>query len=368
MTGEGPAADTPPPRLSRGKRLLFASVLLLLLYGAGELVWHIYASNRLERFLAKQAAANTFYEPDAQMRTRLRPGDWLNVNTASTDTCRFHVNSFGLRGPEISETAGEGVLRILCLGGSTTFGTSCLSDSTTYPQQLERRLRARGLQVEVLNAGVPRYMSVDSWFNLQRLARLKPDLVVVLHAINDITFSEELGEFYYEPETAQRPTNRELRYSLDARSSMLAALWRRLNAPPRTRIDVERQSIDPRTRAGFRKNLERIVAQSRTLGAGVVLLTFETMLRSDCPPGQKQAIEGDELFQVCRLPYDVLCAELANFNQAIRETGADLAVPVVEFAGTVEPSNEMWGDPFHLNEQGTRRMIDAIVDGIAGQL
>ncbi len=371
MTGEPSSAQLPAsaaPRLSRGKRLMFALVMVLVLYGVGELVWHLYTQRRLAKFLAKQADANSFYQPDPHMRTRLRPGDWINVNTASTDTCRFHVNSYGLRGPEISQTAPEGVLRVLCLGGSTTFGTSCLSDSTTYPQQLEQRLRARGLQVEVLNAGVPRYMSVDSWFNLQRLAGLEPDLIIVLHAINDITFSEELGPFYFEPESANRPANRELRYTLDTQSSMLTALWRRITAPDKNRIDVERQSIDPRTIEGFRKNLERIATQSRALNARLVLLTFETMLRSDNPSERKQAIENDELFQVCRLPYDTLCDQLAHFNTAIRETGAALSVPVLELEGAVEPDPEWWGDPFHLNERGTSRMVDAIVDGIAEQL
>ncbi|MCB9762977.1 MAG: SGNH/GDSL hydrolase family protein [Alphaproteobacteria bacterium] len=63
------------------------------------------------------------------------------------------LNPQGFRGPPAGERA-PGVTRILCLGGSNTFGAA-VSDDETWPAQLGALL---GPRVEVLNLGVSGYM------------------------------------------------------------------------------------------------------------------------------------------------------------------------------------------------------------------
>lgn len=80
-----------------------------------------------------------------------------------------------------------GVLRIVCLGGSTTAGNTEQGLETTYPSQLERELGERAaVPVEVLNFGVAGWTSAETmtnWFlHVQDFA---PDVVVLHHAVND---------------------------------------------------------------------------------------------------------------------------------------------------------------------------------------
>ncbi|MGH7263546.1 MAG: SGNH/GDSL hydrolase family protein [Candidatus Rokuibacteriota bacterium] len=106
---------------------------------------------------------------------------------AFTHSAPVWTNSRGLRNEEVSDRPRPGVLRILCMGDSLTFGNGVHS-SETYPKQLEAMLnRAGGTRYEVINAGVPAY---DTWQEVAYLReegiRLAPDLVVVGFYGNDI--------------------------------------------------------------------------------------------------------------------------------------------------------------------------------------
>ncbi len=85
-------------------------------------------------------------------------------------------------------------LRILFLGGSTTFDPLCTScifphcASCNYPDYLRQLLQSRypSVQLEILNGAMPWYTSKHSLINYVTYCRnWHPDLVVILHAIND---------------------------------------------------------------------------------------------------------------------------------------------------------------------------------------
>jgi hypothetical protein len=106
---------------------------------------------------------------------------------------RRSFNSFGLRGAEIVLEKPADTIRIVCLGGSTTFSDGASTDSATYPARMERMLRDhyRGspFRVEVINAGVNCYNSFESLIYFQtRLLDFSPDIAIFHHAINDVWF------------------------------------------------------------------------------------------------------------------------------------------------------------------------------------
>jgi len=90
------------------------------------------------------------------------------------------VNLAGLRGAEIGPKR-PGSLRILAMGGSTTWGHK-VHDDETWPVALERELRAAtGRDVEVLNGGVSGWdlEAVVLALRQRDLEELQPDLVLV---------------------------------------------------------------------------------------------------------------------------------------------------------------------------------------------
>ena len=96
------------------------------------------------------------------------------------------INSAGYRGPLLPEAKSPGKLRIATLGDSSTFGHS-VPYASTYSSQLEQILRERGIDCEVINAGVVGFsvrQGLERYRDLVR--RYKPDIVIeAFGAVND---------------------------------------------------------------------------------------------------------------------------------------------------------------------------------------
>jgi lysophospholipase L1-like esterase len=104
-----------------------------------------------------------------------------------TRTWHIHQNKWGFRGPDVSLEKPPGTLRVLCLGGSTTYDTN--SDGETWEDDLQSRLADAypGQKIEVLNFGMN---AASMPFHVTQFALLgvnfKPDLVIVYAGHNDL--------------------------------------------------------------------------------------------------------------------------------------------------------------------------------------
>jgi len=95
----------------------------------------------------------------------------------------------GFRGPEIVTPKPTGTYRVVCLGGSSTYGHAPTSDASTWPARLQAHLQAKrpGLSIEVINAGCRGYSTFESLVNYAfRVSDLEPDAVLVYHTVNDM--------------------------------------------------------------------------------------------------------------------------------------------------------------------------------------
>lgn len=97
------------------------------------------------------------------------------------------INSLGLRDVETTEAKSPGLLRVICLGDSVTFGQG-VSAGDTYPKQLERLLLrgAAAERAEVLNFGVPSYnTTAEVGLLRERGLRFAPDVVVLQFTVSN---------------------------------------------------------------------------------------------------------------------------------------------------------------------------------------
>ncbi len=102
----------------------------------------------------------------------------------------FEINSFGFRDSRESMKKDEDSFRIICLGGSVTYGAPAdlIKLKATYPKQLELILNSRfpGKRFDVINAGVPGYTSYQGLKYLKtKIIKYDPDLIIVLFGHND---------------------------------------------------------------------------------------------------------------------------------------------------------------------------------------
>lgn len=91
----------------------------------------------------------------------------------------FSINDLGFRGPPSSRRKPPGVVRLVFLGGSNTFGPS-VSDEDTYPFRLQRKLdRAAPGRFEVWNGGLNAYtLSQEVAYAERVLADFEPDVII----------------------------------------------------------------------------------------------------------------------------------------------------------------------------------------------
>ncbi len=112
----------------------------------------------------------------------------------------FRVNSLGFRGPEFSlKKKNKDRVRIFASGGSTTAGIQ-VDDGEAWPAVLERELKNRGVNAEVINGGVPGWYSYQERLRFEReIVNYEPDIVLLHQGWNEeFVFSmQNLGKSWH---------------------------------------------------------------------------------------------------------------------------------------------------------------------------
>ena len=182
-----------------------------------------------------------------------------------------------------------GVIRIACLGGSTT-QDGCMTDRTnTYSSFLSRMMNRRlQADVEVLNFGVNGWTSAESLVNYALVvSHYQPDFVVIHHAVNDVW--PRLYPGYRSDFTHYRvPWQDAQLSSWDKGLIAWSTLWAAVRIQDRDLVGIRERVIrresgqpvelgrelSPQTIYGYRANLQRLCRLVKADGAVPVLMTM----------------------------------------------------------------------------------------------
>jgi len=264
-------------------------------------------------------------------------------------------NSLGFRGGEWELEKRDGVVRILCLGSSTTQGGNKAGSPGSYPALLERGLREQGLEVEVFNAGIAGWTSAEElvcWF--LTLQDYSPDLVVIHEAINDVhprlmpgfrpdyvhwRHAWELPRFGLAHRTLTRFSD--LYAWLFARRTELGIFALTTYGPP-----PETVTLQPETARAFARNVRSIGESAQRLGAGVLLLTMP-LRKSDA-----------ELFAA-------ITQGTHEHNQILRDLAAEEGWMLADAERVMENSPELqrgFNDLCHLTPEGNKAKAQVVIE------
>jgi lysophospholipase L1-like esterase len=174
------------------KQLVFSLIPLLALLVVAEVglrvFFHWFAGREQRMLLATPGMRGT---GDAQL---YRPHHYAlyELNSEFSGARGLHHDSLGFR-DEREFSPDPQAIRIVFIGGSTTYTHDVLDNRRVFTHGLEEKLREHyrgalaGRRLEVINAGLGGATSAE---NLVRLAffvsEVSPDLVVVQHGINDV--------------------------------------------------------------------------------------------------------------------------------------------------------------------------------------
>ena len=106
---------------------------------------------------------------------------------AMKQNIKGRTNNLGFRGKDVLEEKPDGAYRIVCIGGSTTYGVRN-PDDHTYPKLLEDEFKKRSKRpIEVINAGLVSSTTMEDLHILcLKIIPLDPDLVIIYRGFNDL--------------------------------------------------------------------------------------------------------------------------------------------------------------------------------------
>ncbi len=310
----------------------------------------------LQHFSADRAA-----QPDPLLGYRLR----RNVSVAN-----FRFNNHGFVGQDFAVPKPAGVLRIICLGDSTTLGAGADADRFSYPALLgeifRRTERDPDHRVEVLNGGVFGY---HSWHTLLRVKKelrdYQPDVYVLMDGLNDVMAAcrqmspndlERLGDSMDAILlTLTAPQSPGITDWLSRNLSRLASyrlageIGRKLRGtPPAPGGDEYTRRME---QFRFRDNLEAILRQAKTDAVGLLLVNYPWIAAQEPDVAQAMGIDAD-LAHVYAFGRDYV----AGVNRAIsRKEGVPLMDPQSFFDQETKARGNprlLFSDTVHFSRRG----------------
>lgn len=279
----------------------------------------------------------------------------------------------------------EPELTIAFLGGSTT-ENFLVPAAARFPHLTGREIEAcTGARVNTINAGRSGITAMHSLnIFLNTVLPLQPDIVVMMHNINDYAMLHHEGSYWNDhPDRSLLTTAQTGAQDAPGRMTRLANLLipRTANfvrhriggaASPVTDAAPDAQeaprwsTVKPieidRVRTAFGRALETFVHAARAWDVQPALMTMPARWPeslADAPDSFHMLIR-DKLFAID--DYPAFTAGFDAMNDTIRETAARLDAPLIDLAKAIPPSPELMFDAIHFNEAGSR-----MAAGVIGQ-
>lgn len=350
------------PRLSdRTKTWIsvgIVAIVVILLVGAAEFAVRIRQAIRF----GYAGSLDQIYEVDT--RTGLR------VPKAGASLGPIRINSLGFRGPEIADPKPPQTLRIAFLGASTTFCAEASSNEKVWPHLTVDELRKRypAAAFDYVNGGVPGYTVSSSGKNLAlRVAPLKPDVIVIYHATNDLSgelrsiAARQLDVSSVAPPESSWLARHSLLWNLVTKN--LHLMLARSAAESTSRVSL---ALDPETiGAEFRKDLTTLVHDAKATGALVALVTFSTQLRKGHDLAAQRAAMQSAVLYMPGFDFDQLLASYARYNAIIREVASSEHVLLVDHDDRIPGNPKYFADSVHFTDAGNRIQADRVAEALA---
>jgi len=264
------------------------------------------------------------------------------------------------------------------LGGSTT-ECRVVPEDSRFPYLAGRRLeKVCQVKVNSYNAARSGNNSLHSLnLLLHKLMPVKPDIVVMMHNINDLVTL--LYEKTYWNNNASRRVMVEVKPTITGQVRGFFQVLREYTIPHLYRAILEwshrvggpDQDTDefrhlrgkkveinrPYLLQEFRSNLQMFVDMCRARRIRPVLMTQPSRLSGNLDP---QTWKEVKVLEAQGISFSEFQELHARFNQAIREVGAANQVLVVDLAREIPPAPAYIYDPVHLTERGSKLAAQVI--------
>jgi hypothetical protein len=279
--------------------------------------------------------------------------------------------------PDIPLGLDNGTIRILALGGSTTYGSQLERDET-YPAVLEQILQQNfpDTPIKILNAGVPWYSSMYSLLcYISHYADWKPHVIIVMHAFNDIfqtsegkltsgKFRTDYGHFFGALGKRVNPRDH-FREKFDhiLNNNWLARTWYSdLHDFP---VDTGKEGVNLlRALPSFHHNMTALVYRAFQDNAQVVIANQPFLYRENMPAEEQDKLFYDFYYNDYALTPDIdeQMEAMQAFNETSRELAKENGTWFVDLESNLIKSTEFMYDDVHYSAAGAHRVANIFLE------
>ena len=278
------------------------------------------------------------------------------------------VNSLGFRGHEINEKKTT-TTRIVCLGGSTTYGSG-LDHCDTYPKLLQDMLDKKFGEgrFEVINTGMPAFSLSNIIILVKKeIIYLHPDIVILMNLNNNFEvpginfvgfdFGQKAGRFYKLKRFVV--THLALGFIVnEAVNSIIgspeARYYKHWDWQAYSRALMSPDNI---WQAKFEQNLDQLMEVLFKSNPSVkVILVEEACNFTDYPAMQAPFEKAKEILR-----------KSVRLNKNIHTVSIQEAIVDAAQKGE-QVWQEPWWDPLHLSRQGNEIIADILTKDLSGTL
>lgn len=308
----------------------------------------------------------------------------VEVVHAATRVHRFDpfLQFPGTRFESLAPQPDSGVIRIATLGGSTTLNAH-LDAHLRYPANLERLLNetADSSVVEVLNAGMDWWTTKHSHINYATyLRRWEPDVVVVMHGINDLyrsfsnprfsvgSYDRQWSHFYGPSIRGARPK------TLAGRLTSSWPAWE-LNRRWYSSWRFQHQDSDLEwflSKHEFEFSLRSLLRTLSGDGVHVLVMSQPSLYRSEMEHQEEARLWFPSTFCAVRsgpLRYVIpsaraMATAMAAYNDVVARVAAEEGVAFLDLASRVPRTLEFFGDDVHYSEEGAALVAGEVAQSV----
>lgn len=353
-------AERPTRRLSGRKKALFLALLLLPLLLLAECTARVAGPADPTPITAAHPYLRHVRAPEASQEL---------VHPRTGEAYRFTVDAYGFRCGSLvppGQPKPKEAYRIFFVGASTTENVA-VDDAESFPWRVETQLNAQleGVAVRGVNTGIAGNTIADSFSLIaHRILALEPDLVVVLHAINDMRMS---ASSVFDPSHyADRLAPPKVRFSdLLERHSKLYRLFERAKKRMRTRSREEKykqraaetpltEGVDPaRGLPYFRRYLGMIAALCAEARVPLALMTQPSLYKPELSQAEQAALwMGYVNHGELNFSPETLRGGMQAYNDELRRFANARGLLLIDLERVVPKDLEHFYDDCHYTAQG----------------
>ena len=355
-------------RLTWQRKLLFGAILLGLGLLGAEGAARLFGPREPLPTLTPHPYLRHVRTPDSSM-------DLMNPKTGAR--YEVHIDGYGFRCRSLvppGEPKPAGAYRLFFVGASTTENIA-VSDEESFPQRVEVALNAaqRERSVRAVNTGIAGNTIADSFSLIaHRVTALEPDLIVLMHAINDMRASCSSAfdpTHYRDRQPPRAPRLGEVFQEHSKLLRLIELTRRRLGAASREdryrALAAETpysEGVDPTQGvAYFRRYLEMCADVCARAGVPLALMTQPSLYKEGLSEAERQALwMGYMNHGELNLSPAALQAGMARYNAEIRAVARERGLLLIDLERALPKDLEHLYDDCHYTAQGNARIADTI--------